>query len=82
MTYSLADVRSATRGAIGYWGDEKIAQKIEQIIAESSKALSESSQLQVEAMEQADAGITRISEIVQNNSATSQELSSAIAVFS
>ena len=44
-------------------------------IAEQSRVLSESAVTQAEAMEQADAGITRISEVVQSNSAASEESS-------
>ncbi len=44
-----------------------------QKIAETSKVLSENSQVQADAVEQADAGITRISEVVQSNSAAAQE---------
>ncbi|MBQ2706325.1 MAG: MCP four helix bundle domain-containing protein [Agathobacter sp.] len=44
-------------------------------IAEQSRLLSEQAVTQAEAMEQADAGITRISEVVQSNSAASEESS-------
>ena len=44
-----------------------------QKIAETSKVLSENSQVQADAVEQADAGIARISEVVQSNSAAAQE---------
>ena len=44
-------------------------------IAERSKLLSEQAVTQAEAMEQADAGISRISEVVQSNSAASEESS-------
>lgn len=44
-------------------------------IAETSKKLSESSAQQAEFMEQADAGIIRISEVVQSNSAAAEESS-------
>ena len=44
-----------------------------QKIAETSKMLSENSQIQAEAVEQADMGIARISEVVQSNSAAAQE---------
>ena len=44
-------------------------------IAVQSKMLSESAVTQAEAMEQADAGISRISEVVQSNSAASEESS-------
>ena len=44
-------------------------------IAEQSRVLSESAVTQAEAMEQADAGIARISEVVQSNSAASEESS-------
>ena len=46
-----------------------------QSIADTSKDLSEISAQQAEAMNQADAGISRISEVVQANSATAQEAS-------
>ncbi len=45
------------------------------MIAESSKELSHISSEQATAMEQAEAGITRISEVVQSNSASAQETS-------
>jgi len=44
-------------------------------IAQTSKMISEISARQAEAMEQADIGIERISEVVQANSATAQEAS-------
>ena len=44
-------------------------------IAEQSRVLSENAITQAEAMEQADAGINRISEVVQSNSAASEESS-------
>ena len=44
-------------------------------IAGMSKALSENMKLQVGAIEQANAGINRISEVIQSNSATAQEAS-------
>ena len=44
-----------------------------QKIAETSKTLSENSQIQAEAVEQADMGIARISEVVQSNSAAAEE---------
>ena len=44
-----------------------------QKIADTSKTLSENSQIQAEAIEQADLGIARISEVVQLNSAAAQE---------
>ena len=44
-------------------------------IAGVAKDLSETFALQAESMEQADAGIARISEVVQSNSATAQEAS-------
>ena len=46
-----------------------------QEIAETSKVLSEITKQQANAMEQADVGIARISEIVQANSATAEESS-------
>lgn len=44
-------------------------------IAQVSKALNESISVQSESMEQADAGIARISEVVQSNSATAEQSS-------
>ena len=44
-----------------------------QKIAESAKTLSENTQIQAEAVEQADQGIARISEVVQSNSAAAEE---------
>ena len=44
-----------------------------QKIAETSKTLSENTQVQAEAVEQADQGIARISEVVQSNSAAAEE---------
>ena len=44
-------------------------------IAETSRMISETSTQQVQAMEQADIGIERISEVVQANSATAEEAS-------
>ena len=44
-----------------------------QQIAETSKTLSENSQVQADSVEQADLGIARISEIVQSNSAAAEE---------
>ncbi len=44
-----------------------------QKIAESAKTLSENTQVQAEAVEQADMGIARISEVVQSNSAAAEE---------
>ncbi len=44
-------------------------------IAQVSKALNESISAQSESMEQADAGIARISEVVQSNSATAEQSS-------
>ena len=46
-----------------------------QNIAVSSKSISENSEEQAQAMAQADAGITRISEVVQSNSAAAEESS-------
>ena len=46
-----------------------------QKIADSSKTISENSEDQALAMEQADAGINRISEVVQSNSAAAEESS-------
>ncbi|MDE7309704.1 MAG: MCP four helix bundle domain-containing protein [Lachnospiraceae bacterium] len=44
-------------------------------IADSSRELSEISAKQAEVMEQAEAGVTQISEVVQSNSATAEETS-------
>lgn len=44
-------------------------------LAQSSKTLSEVAVQQAESMEQANAGVARISEVVQSNSATAQEAS-------
>ncbi|MBP3611249.1 MAG: MCP four helix bundle domain-containing protein [Lachnospiraceae bacterium] len=44
-----------------------------QKIAETSRTLSENTQVQAEAVEQADMGIARISEVVQSNSAAAEE---------
>ena len=44
-----------------------------QKIAASAKTLSENTQVQAEAVEQADQGIARISEVVQSNSAAAEE---------
>lgn len=54
-----------------------LAEVVEAIhtIAQTAKGLSETSAQQAESMEQAEAGISRISEVVQNNSATAEEAS-------
>ena len=44
-------------------------------IAADSKRLSEESAAQAHAMEQAEAGVTQISEVVQSNSASAEESS-------
>jgi len=44
-------------------------------IADISQTLSENIKVQVESIEQADAGMNRISEVVQSNSATAEESS-------
>jgi len=44
-------------------------------IAQTAKELSETSAMQAESMEQAEAGVGRISEVVQSNSATAEEAS-------
>jgi len=56
---------------------EVLANVVESIhdIADASKIISEAAAMQAESMEQADAGIVRISEVVQANSATAQEVS-------
>ena len=56
---------------------EVLANVVESIhdIADASKNISEAAAMQAESMEQADAGIVRISEVVQANSATAQEVS-------
>ncbi|MBQ8798384.1 MAG: MCP four helix bundle domain-containing protein [Lachnospiraceae bacterium] len=60
IAYKTADVLTGVVDAI-------------QKIAETSKALSENSQVQAESVEQANIGISRISEIVQSNSAAAEE---------
>lgn len=60
IAYKTADVLTGVVNAI-------------QQIAETSKTLSENSQIQAESVEQADLGIARISEIVQSNSAAAEE---------
>lgn len=60
IAYKTADVLTGVVNAI-------------QQIAETSKTLSENSQVQAESVEQADLGIARISEIVQSNSAAAEE---------
>ena len=60
IAYKTADVLTGVVDAI-------------QQIAETSKALSENSQVQAESVEQANIGISRISEIVQSNSAAAEE---------
>ena len=54
-----------------------LAQVVEAIhaIAQTAKELSETSAMQAESMEQAEAGVSRISEVVQSNSATAEEAS-------
>ena len=54
-----------------------LAQVVEAIhaIAQTAKGLSETSAQQAESMEQAEAGVCRISEVVQSNSATAEEAS-------
>ena len=56
---------------------EVLANVVESIhgIAESSRNVSEAAAMQVQSMEQADMGIVRISEVVQANSATAQQVS-------
>lgn len=61
--------RIANRTADVLYGVVDAIQKI----AETSKELSANSQVQAEAVEQADKGINRISEVVQSNSAAAQE---------
>jgi len=61
--------RVANRTANVLYGVVDAIQKI----AETSKTLSENTQVQAEAVEQADQGIARISEVVQSNSAAAEE---------
>lgn len=61
--------RVANRTADVLYGVVDAIQKI----AETSKTLSENTQIQAEAVEQADQGIARISEVVQSNSAAAEE---------
>jgi len=61
--------RVANRTADVLYGVVDAIQKI----AETSKTLSENTQVQAEAVEQADQGIARISEVVQSNSAAAEE---------
>ena len=51
-------------------------------IADTSKSLSENSQSQATAMEQAEQGVNQISEVVQSNSAMAQETSATSAELS
>lgn len=60
IAYKTADVLTGVVDAI-------------QKIAETSKSLSENSQVQADSVEQANIGISRISEIVQSNSAAAEE---------
>lgn len=61
--------RVANRTADVLYGVVDAIQKI----AETSKTLSENTQIQADAVEQADQGIARISEVVQSNSAAAEE---------
>lgn len=66
---------------VGSQAAEKTSDVLESVvsavdeIAQVSKALNESISVQSESMEQADAGIARISEVVQSNSATAEQSS-------
>ena len=72
---SLNEVEHGNRAALKT--SDVLAEVVAEIrfIAEAAKAQSESSGQQAEFMEQAEAGVTRISEVVQANSATAQEAS-------
>lgn len=83
---AAVNTRSLIEGSIreiniGNEAAEKTASVLQQVveaihaIAETSKELSEASVQQAESMEQADAGIVRISEVVQSNSAAAEESS-------
>ncbi len=83
---SAVDTRQLIEGSMqevteGNKAAERAASSMEEVvkgvkmIAESSKELSNISAEQAIAMEQAEAGITRISEVVQSNSASAQETS-------
>jgi len=83
---SAVDTRQLIEGSMqevteGNKAAERAAASMEEVvkgvkmIAESSKELSHISSEQAMAMEQAEAGITRISEVVQSNSASAQETS-------
>ncbi len=72
---SLSEVDHGNRAALRT--SDVLAEVVAEIqfIAEAAKAQSESSEQQKLSMEQADAGIVRISEVVQANSATAEEAS-------
>ena len=53
---------------------DRVVEGIE-LIAASSKAISETASEQPEAMKQTELGVSQISEVVQSNSATAQEAS-------
>lgn len=83
---AAVNTRSLIEGSIreiniGNEAAEKTASVLQQVveaihaIAKTSKELSEASVHQAESMEQADAGIVRISEVVQSNSAAAEESS-------
>lgn len=72
---SLQEVNEGNR--VANKAAESLKEVVEgiQYIAEASKRLSEISAEQANAMQQAEAGIDRISEVVQSNSATAEESS-------
>ncbi len=83
---SAVDTRQLIEGSLqeiaeGNKAAERAAASIEEVvqgvkkIADSSKALSVISGEQALAMEQAEAGVSQIAEVVQNNSATAEESS-------
>ncbi|MEE0920811.1 MAG: methyl-accepting chemotaxis protein, partial [Lachnospiraceae bacterium] len=72
---SIMEVKNGNQAAAKTAGVLENVVKSIQSIADTSKDLSELSAQQAEAMNQADAGISRISEVVQSNSATAQEAS-------
>lgn len=72
---SIAEVENGNHAALKTADVLENVVKSIQSIADTSQKLSESSELQAESMEQAYIGITKISEVVQANSATAQEAS-------
>ena len=70
---TLHEIQEGSR--VAYRTSEVLAGVVGEIqkIAVSAKTISENSEEQAQAMEQANEGITRISEVVENNSAAAQE---------